>query len=350
MIRVGFRKMDSGQIVMDNQFLDNIKGAIANNINVGVYFFSMAKNKKEAIEEAKWVVDVIKKYDITYPVAIDSEIFNKHRLKGVSNSTLTDNAIAFCDYVKKQGYTPMIYSYLRAFNNYFDTAKFSKYRIWLAQYYDKVTYKGNYHMWQYTSSGKVSGIKGRVDMNVAYFSVTNDVTKSSTVNGITNTGDLDIVEFIPMNMTTKLNKNVNLRVSPYTTLPNKAGSLDKGTNITVTGMSDKFIRIIYDDNTFYINDTDCFIMNLEQVEFSDVDLTVKVVQNVQLLYKPYAFLKNNVYKVLGISEKIRVVGLNSEYVKVKIDNEYYYVNDINFYEIVRDNLYYGSSGSGKEHS
>lgn len=350
MIRVGFRKMDSGQIVMDNQFLDNIKGAIANNINVGVYFFSMAKTKDEAIEEAKWVLNVVKNYDITYPIAIDMEIFNKHRLKGVSNSTLTDNAVAFCDYIKKKGYTPMVFSYLRAFNKYFDTAKFSKYRIWLSQYYDKVTYKGNYHMWQYTSSGKVPGINGRVDMNVAYFSVTNDVTKASTVNGITNTGNLDKVDFIQMNMKTTLNKNVNLRVSPYLSLPNKAGSLDKGTKITVTGMGDKFIRILYDGNTFYVNDINCFVMNLEEVSFSEVDLTVKVNRNVQLLKKPYLFLKNNVYKNLNELELVRVVGLNSEFVKVIIDNEYYYVNDIDFYDIVRDNLYYGSGSINKEHS
>lgn len=347
MIRCGFRRLESGEIVMDNQFLDNIKGAIANNINVGVYFFSMAKNSTEALEEAKWVVNVIKDYDITYPVAIDSEIFNKYRLKGVSYSTLTNNVLVFCNYIKKQGYTPMIYSYANAFTKYFDTAKFDGQRIWLAQYNDEVTYKGNYHMWQYTSSGSVPGISGRVDMNVAYFSVTNDVTKASTVNGITNTGDLEVVEFIEMNMNTTLNKNVSLRSSPYTNLPNKAGSLDCDTNIVVTGMGDNFIRILYDDNTFYINDTNCFVMNLEEVLFDEIDLTVKVLEEVTLLSSPYNFLKDNIVGNCLVNDEIRVIGSNIDYVKVLIDNSEYYINDIDFYEILNDNIYNGSSGNSQ---
>ncbi len=342
MIRCGFRRLDSGTIVMDNQFLNNIKGAIANNINVGVYFFSMAKNKTEALEEAKWIVNVIKDYDITYPVAIDIEIFNKNRLKGVSYSTMTNNALVFCDYIKKQGYTPMIYSYANAFTKYFDTAKFKGQRIWLAQYNDKVTYKGNYHMWQYTSSGSVPGISGRVDMNVAYFSVTNDVTKASTVNGITNTGNLDKVTFKEMNMNTTLTKDVTLRSSPYTTLPNKAGILEKGTYVVVTGMSDKFIRVLYNGNTFYINDVNCFVMNLAPVNFDLVDLNVRCNREITLLYKPYNFLLNNEYKKISALEELRIVGVNSSYVKVLYDGEYYYVNDVDFYDVIRDNIYQGS--------
>lgn len=345
MIRVGFRRLDAGTIVMDNKFLNNIKGAIANNINVGVYFFSMARNSTEALEEAKWIANVIKDYDITYPVAIDIEIFNRNRLKGVSYSTMTNNALVFCKYIKSKGYTPMIYSYANAFTKYFDTAKFSGQRIWLAQYNDKVTYKGNYHMWQYTSSGSVPGISGRVDMNVAYFSVTNDVTKASTVNGITNTGNLEKVNFKDMNMKTSLTKEVTLRSSPYTTLPNKAGTLEKGTSITITGMSDKYIRILYNGNTFYINDVNCFIMNLEQVEFNEVDMDVRCDKEVTLLYKPYTFLNNNEYKKIAVNENLRIVGVNTEFVKILYNDEYYYINDVNFYTVLNDNIYNGSSGS-----
>lgn len=345
MIRVGFRRMDSGTIVMDNKFLQNIKGAIANNINVGIYFFSMAKNSSEALEEAIWVSNVIKKYDITYPVAIDTEIFDKHRLKGVSYSTLTNNALVFCEYIKKQGYTPMIYSYANAFTKYFNTAKFDKQRIWLAQFNDSVTYKGNYHMWQYTSSGNVPGIKGRVDMNVAYFSVTNDVTRQSIVNGITNTGDLDIVSFIDMNMETVLSKTVNLRASPYLNLPNKAGELDKETKVIVTGISDNFVRILYNGDIFYINDTECFVMNLEEVTFLDVDLDVKVEKKVTLLKQPYNFLKDNVFMEVDIMEELNIVGVNNNYVKIFKGNNFYYINDVDFYSILNDNNYNKSGRS-----
>ncbi len=343
MIRCGFRGMDSGKITLDSYFLNNIKGAIANNINVGVYFFSMAKNKTEAIEEAKWVINLIKDYDISYPVAIDTEIFDKYRLKGVSYSTLTNNAIAFSDYVKSKGYTPMIYSYARAFNQYFDTAKFNNYRIWLAQYNDEATYKGRYYMWQYTSSGSVPGIKGRVDMNVSYFSVTNDATKRSIVNGVYKPGDLEEIEFKAIDMDTILTKDSYLRISPYTTIPNKAGTLNKDTKIKVIGLGKEWVKILYENNTYYINDPNCFAMQLAEVPFTEVNLTVKVTKPVQVLYKPYDFLWENEYKMLNIDDEITIVGTNDEYVKVLIDEKEYYIEDLEFYDILNDNIYHSSS-------
>ena len=343
MIRCGFRGMDSGKITMDSYFLKNIKGAIANNINVGVYFFSMAKNKNEAVEEAKWVVDLIKDYDISYPVAIDTEIFNKYRLKGIDYSTLTNNAIAFSDYVKSKGYTPMIYSYARAFNQYFDTAKFNNYRIWLAQYNDEATYKGRYYMWQYTSDGSVPGIKGRVDMNVSYFSVTNDATKRSIVNGVYKPGNLEDVLFKDLEMDTELIKDSSLRISPYTTIPNKAGVLDKGTKIKVIGLGRDWVKILYEDNTYYINDANCFKMVLPELEFDEVNLTVKVNKQVDVLYQPYDFLFDNVYKSLDVDDEIVIIGTNIDYVKVLIEEKEYYINDIDFYDILNDNIYHKSS-------
>lgn len=328
MIRCGYRGMDSGEITLDNRFLDNIKGATANNINVGVYFFSMAKNKNEAIEEAKWVVNLIKDYDISYPVAIDTEIFNRNRLKGVSYSTLTNNAIAFCDYIKSKGYTPMIYSYANAFNKYFDTAKFANYRLWLALYNDVNTYKGRHHMWQYTSSGSVPGITGRVDMNVSYFSVTNDATKRSIVNGVYNPGNLEEVIFKDMDMSTKLTKEVNLRISPYNNLPNKAGTLPKDTNIEVVGMNDKWIKIIYEDNFYYINDPNCFEMNLEEIIFEETNLELPLKKDVTLLYKPYLFLNNNEYLTLNEGTLINIIGLNENFIKIIIDDTEYYINNL----------------------
>lgn len=336
MIRAGFRKLDSGTIVMDNRFLDNIKGAIANNINVGVYFFSMARDSSEALEEAKWLVNVVKDYDITYPLAIDIEVFNQNRLTGISYSTMTDNALVFCEYVKKMGYTPMIYSYANAFTKFFNTAKFSNNRIWLAQYNDTVTYRGKYHMWQYTSDGSVPGINGRVDMNVAYFSVTNDVTKSTSVNGINNAGNLPQIDFIDMNMPTNLTKTVMLRSSPYTNLPNKAGTIDPETDITVTGMSDDFIRIKYNTDTFYINDTECFKLNKEEVPFKEQSLLVKLNKEVTLLKEPYDYLKNNIVKQLK-DEEITITGLNPSYVRIEYEEEIYYIKDTDFYTILKDN-------------
>ncbi|MBQ8040139.1 MAG: hypothetical protein IJ274_09775, partial [Lachnospiraceae bacterium] len=73
-IRVGYRGYgSSGKLVTDENFEDNIKGATANGIDVGVYFFSQSVNEEEAIEEANYVLEAIEGYDVTYPVVIDIE-------------------------------------------------------------------------------------------------------------------------------------------------------------------------------------------------------------------------------------------------------------------------------------
>ena len=75
MIRVGYRGTETGQIKEDPYFKQNIKAAIKARLKVGVYFFSAAKTKQEAISEAKFTINKIKKYQITYPVAFDFETF-----------------------------------------------------------------------------------------------------------------------------------------------------------------------------------------------------------------------------------------------------------------------------------
>lgn len=62
----------------------------------------------------------------------------------------------------------MIYASTSWLNNNLDMRQLSAYRVWVAQYYSKVTYKGRYDVWQYTSKGKVDGISGNVDMNYWY--------------------------------------------------------------------------------------------------------------------------------------------------------------------------------------
>lgn len=168
MIRCGFRGNSEGQIYQDRYFKDNINGAVKNGIFVGIYFYSTAVNEDEALQEAAWVVNTIKSYRITYPVAYDFEDFGKYRCSGVSGEQATNNAIAFLNYVKSAGYTPMMYA-----NKSDITGRFNKgrlpYKFWLAHYTQNTNYTGSYQMWQYTSNGSVGGISGRVDMNIAYF-------------------------------------------------------------------------------------------------------------------------------------------------------------------------------------
>ncbi len=168
MIRCGFRNLTNDEIHVDKTFHYNIKEANRLGIPVGVYFYSTAINEKEALEEASFVLNLIKDYDVIYPVAYDFEMFNEKRTKNVSDRTINNNAIKFLDYIRAHGYNGMIYTNLSALNKHWNIEMFEGFRIWYAQYIDKSTYEGKYDMWQYTDNGRVDGIVGEVDLNESY--------------------------------------------------------------------------------------------------------------------------------------------------------------------------------------
>ena len=175
MIRVGYRGYETGKVVSDTKFEYNIENAIKNNIDVGVYFYSQAITQQEAIDEAKFVVSMIKKYKITCPVVFDSEFVNGDRVgraDWLSVSERTAICKAFCNEIAKSGYEPMVYASKSWFYDELIFSQLSNYSIWVAHYtYDpnkKTNFKYSYNMWQYTDSGKVPGINGNVDIDIRY--------------------------------------------------------------------------------------------------------------------------------------------------------------------------------------
>ncbi len=184
-IRCGYRGYETGSLATDSKFEQNIKGAIENGIQVGIYFFSQAITEKEAQEEASLVINLIKEYNITYPVVFDWETSSDWRTdKGLSTDDMTKIATTYLSMVENAGYTGMLYGNKNDLLR-FDIATLSKnYKVWFArytttyQYSDKYYIAGeatpetvcSYQMWQYKSTGKVPGISGNVDMNVAFFS------------------------------------------------------------------------------------------------------------------------------------------------------------------------------------
>jgi len=168
-IRVGFRGQSAGGIYEDAYFKRNVAGATANGIKVGIYFYSTAVNENEALEEAAWVVNKISTYRITYPVVYDFEDFGAYRCAGVGGAQATSNALTFLNFVKANGYEPMMYANKSDITSRMNRGSFPC-KFWLAHYTSKSDYAGSYQMWQYTSKGSVPGISGRVDMDIAYFS------------------------------------------------------------------------------------------------------------------------------------------------------------------------------------
>ena len=178
MIRAGFRGYGSaGTLVTDSYFKINIEKAIQNRIEVGVYFFSQAINEQEAIQEANYVLNLIKNYDITYPIAIDTEDVPNvvGRADNLSKEQRTAVVASFCNRISEAGYEPLIYANKWWLTEKLDMRYLENYPVWLAHYtgatwYNPLAkpsdYKGKYIMWQYTDKANINGISTYVDANI----------------------------------------------------------------------------------------------------------------------------------------------------------------------------------------
>ena len=171
MIRVGYRGYTAGSIFRDLYFQRNIEGALDAGLDVGIYFFSQAVNVQEAQEEAYQVLSMIDGYDITYPVAFDWERIDtsSSRTRGVSAETVTACARAYCEIIEDAGYTTVVYGSPSKLGVDIDLDVLEDYPLWLANYttdWAPTSWPYHYDMWQYTSSGSVPGIEGRVDLNI----------------------------------------------------------------------------------------------------------------------------------------------------------------------------------------
>ena len=166
-IRCGYRGSATGVMVEDPKFKSNIQGATAAGLKVGVYYFSQAVNRVEAVEEASAALDIIAGYKISYPVFIDVEAAGG-RADGIGSATRTEVVQAFCETIRDSGYTAGVYANKTWLGSRMNTGSFGSYNIWLAQYAAAPTYNGRYEMWQYSSTGKIDGISGNVDLNISY--------------------------------------------------------------------------------------------------------------------------------------------------------------------------------------
>lgn len=168
-IRAGYRGSSTGALVEDPYFRQNMQGALAAGLKVGVYFFTQAVNEVEAVEEASMVMQLCKDYKLTYPIFIDTEgAGGDGRADGLGVTERTAVCKAFCETIESANYTSGVYASRNWLNHNLYMGDLDKYAIWLAEYRDEPEYGGTYQFWQYTSSGYVDGIEGRVDLDISY--------------------------------------------------------------------------------------------------------------------------------------------------------------------------------------
>lgn len=239
-IRIGYRA-ENGKIYKDTYADYNIQQADKAGLLIGVYFFSTAISKQEALEEAKWTAEQIKSYSISYPVVYDCEGFLKSnsRMYNISKESRTENAVQFLSHITSLGYDGMFYAAKNELENNWNTAQLeSKFKIWVAHYpqqtYPQVTnpdYSGKYDMWQYTNKGQIAGISGDTDLVVSYFTKEKASPKSQqTVTEAKKPEPVDTT-YKEVNEQVTAKDEVNLR-DAATTNSNIIGKLKNGEILT----------------------------------------------------------------------------------------------------------------------
>lgn len=168
-IRAGY-----GSSTVDEKFEEYIKGAIEEDIDIGIYWFSYAISEEKAKLEAVKCMEVIKPYKdkITYPVFYDFEYdsvsYAKKQGVSINKTKATAFAYSFLKEVEKGGYIPGLYTNIDFSNNYFFKSLQRDYDLWIAQYASRCSYSESHVMWQYSESGRVSGIDGDTDLDYCY--------------------------------------------------------------------------------------------------------------------------------------------------------------------------------------
>lgn len=171
MIRCGYRGYTEGGLVEDEKFREYADAATEAGIPFGVYFFTQAITEEEAIAEADFAMSLVQDYDLSYPLAIDTEYISddnaRTNLAELTNEERTKLVTIFCDRVKEFGYYPLIYASENWLRRYLDASMIQEYEIWAPQYLDKNDFMYDFTIWQYAEDGAMPGIPGKVDLNIS---------------------------------------------------------------------------------------------------------------------------------------------------------------------------------------
>lgn len=171
-IRAGYRGYEKGKLTEDEKFVDNIEGANEAGMDVGVYFFTEAISEAEGREEADFVLELLEGHIVNLPIVIDVEESankSKSRSRNLTPKERTAIVKAFCERIKEAGYTPMIYGNLKSHMRMTNIEELEEYDKWFAYYRFPLKFPYKFKVWQYSSTGKVDGIKGDADLNIAVY-------------------------------------------------------------------------------------------------------------------------------------------------------------------------------------
>lgn len=174
----------------DEYFEKNYNGCKSNNIELGVYDFVGSKNIENPEKDAKDLLKILNNRPLPWGIWLDLESAS---LRSIGKNNITKLVNTEAEIFRKAGYKVGIYSNKDWYFNVLDSDYLKQYySLWIARYpkndngfmVDNLSPKSYADVWQYSSKGKVSGIQGNVDLDVAYIKSDNIKTLPSPTIGL----------------------------------------------------------------------------------------------------------------------------------------------------------------------
>ena len=244
-IRCGYGTNDKNQD--DKKWEENVKGCIDNNIPYGVYLYSYADTVEKASSEADHAIRLLQGKKFKYPVYYDLE--EEAIRKKLSKTEIANIAKTFCNKLSAKGYTVGIYANKDWFTNYLIDSCFNNWTKWVAQYNTVCNYQGKYDMWQCSSTGRVPGISGNVDLNYSYSPFENSHGGGNTNNGGTTTKYPDGLNEIEGELYYFKNNRIDTSYSGLAQYGNEWYYIENGkVNWNYTGLAQHGIEWFYIEN------------------------------------------------------------------------------------------------------
>lgn len=150
----------------DEKFERNVTECERLGIPYGVYLYSYADTAEKAESEAAHVLRMLGGRKPLYPVYYDLE--NGQTTGKCTKEQILQIAKTFVGIIESSGLWAGIYANLYWNNTLLTDDWYNSKARWIAQWADNCTYGGDYGIWQYTSSGRIDGINGNVDLDYAY--------------------------------------------------------------------------------------------------------------------------------------------------------------------------------------
>lgn len=250
-IRVGYRAYASGILTLDKKFLQHAQTAINSGMRIGVYFYDQAINEEEAIQQADWVIGLIKPLPISFPVMLDTEYSNKNkngRADNISKEQRTKNIIAFCERVTAHGYFPGVYASENWFDTMVDFNRLKKYFIWVAKYSSTEPKTSKYEIWQHGAT-EVPGSASPIDINKLYldfptippYGSANSIVNNPVVNPpIQETISPSVSQLVINNIVTASSLNVRNKANVLGTI---VGGLKRNDKVEIFEYQNGWVKI-----------------------------------------------------------------------------------------------------------